>query len=306
MTVINMLGPAETTEYQALLFQSYKPYLLNCDRNNIIAVGAKDTGGIPCGLILALSAMDADGSPNENWTLLSVFVKEDQRRKGIGRSLWERLKPELQKRGCRRIRVQAVLRETVLESVDAYLTAMDFSAPEKIAKIFSFTPDSMNKGKSPFINGSLAGVFQPDERFRFLSFDELAEKHIRELEQNEGSWYPRFVSPLIGKEQFNLKCTVFAVDNENEGLAAWITGINANDNTRILYRSFFTREEYRDTPVGFFIFTQAMKNHLREFPERGGLASIPTDNDRAMRFSELFFRDSYDHISYEIESEAIL
>jgi hypothetical protein len=34
--------------------------------------------------------------------------------------------------------------------------------------------------------------------------------------------------------------------------------------------------------------------------DRGGIASIPVDNERAMRFSELFFRGAYDHISYEV------
>jgi GNAT superfamily N-acetyltransferase len=300
---VNVLNPAEAIEYQSLLFQSYRPYLSNCGRDNIIAVGAEDAGGIPCGLTLALTGMDQNGKLNEDWTLLSVFVKDTRRREGIGHSLWRRLGEELERRGCRRIRVQAVLRETALEAVEPYLSAMGFSAPERIAKIFTFSPDSMNRGKSPFVGGSLAGVFQPDERFRFLPFDELTEAHWKELEENEGGWYPLFVSPLIGKEQLNQKCTVFALDSENGRLAGWITGLNVNDNTRILYRAFFTREEYRDTPVGFFIFTQAIKNHLREFPDRGGLASIPTDNDRAMRFSTLFFRDSCDHISYEIESE---
>jgi len=297
---VHLLTPAEAFEYQTLLFQAYKPYLYNCDRENIVAVGTKDQIGMPCGLILAVTSTNEKGENNKEWVLCSIFVKEAQRRQGIGRSLWEGLRKELYKKDCREIKVQAVLREPNLEIVEAYLSAIGFPETIRIAKIFSFTSEGVKK--SPFVTGTLANAFPLNENFSFLSFNELTESQMAELEGNEGNWYPQFVSPLLGKEHFNGKCTVFAVDSIKDKIAGWITAINVNDNKRILYRSFFTREEYRDTPVGFSIFTQAIKNHLNEFHERGGLSSIPTDNEKAMRFSTLFFREAYDHISYEIES----
>lgn len=295
-----VLDTVESYKYLPLLFQAYKPYLLNCERENIIAVGAKDAEGKPCGLILAATSYDENGVINNSWILLSVFVSVKQRRKGIGRSLWEQLRNILQKKGCRELKVQSVLTEAISEVVCGYLVAMGFLVPKRIAKIFSF--DDVSIWRSPFVSGSFANAFQPDESFRYLSFDELTEEQIMELENNEGDWYPGLVNPLIGKDKINKRCTVFALDNSNNRIAGWITAIDVNENKRILYRTFFTREEYRDTPVGFFIFTQAIKNHLLAYPHRGGLSSIPTDNEKAMRFSALFFRDAYDHISYEIAS----
>lgn len=297
---LSILNPADALGYISLIFQINRPYLFRCDQENIIAVGASDETGKPCGLILALTSFGPDGKKNDSWYLASVFVHEKARRRGVGRKLWDELKKELKARGCRKIAFQTVLREERLDDMVPYFKAMGFEDPGKVAQIFAF--DNKTIEKSPFIIGTLADAFRPDSRFRFISFDRLTQEQRLELEANEDGWYPQFVSPLIGKEYRNEKCTIFAVDNENEEIAGWITALDVNDSTRILYRSFFTREEYRDTPVGFFIFIEAVKNHLKYYRDRGGLSSIPMDNDRAMRFSTLFFRDAYDHISYEIES----
>lgn len=295
---LSILNPADAYFYKSLTFQVNRPYLFRCDQENIIAVGASDEEGRPCGLMLALTVFGPEGKKSEDWHLASVFVKEDVRRRGIGRRLWDEMKKELTVRGCRKIGIQTVTREERLAEIVPYFTAIGFDEPREIAKIFAFNNKTIEK--SPFIRGTLADAFPPDPRFRYIPFDLLSQEQQAELSKNESSWYPAFVSPFIGKEQMNEKCTTFAVDNGNEKIAGWITALDVNDNTRILYRSFFTREEYRDTPVGFFIFTEAVKNHLKHYRDRGGLSSIPMDNDRAMRFSTLFFRDAYDHISYEV------
>lgn len=297
---LSILKPADTLQYIPLTFQMNRGYLTNCDKPNIIAAGAADEEGKPCGLALALSSYEPEGKISDSWFLASILVKENYRRRGIGRNLWNELKKELEARGCKQLHYQAVLREERLAELIPWSVSMGFDEPKKIAQIFAF--DNSTIERSPFIRGTLADAFRPDPRFRYISFDSLTPDQQVELSENKGGWYPSFVSPFIGKEYMNQKCTTFAVDNENNKIAGWITALDVNDNTRILYRSFFTREEYRDTPVGFFIFIEAVKNHLKYYRERGGLSSIPTDNERAMRFSTLFFRDAYDHISYEVAS----
>ena len=297
---LSILNPADAFGYIPLTFSMNRQHLLHCDRENIAAFGASDGEGGPCGLILALAVYGPDGKMSDAWYLASVFVTEAARRRGVGRELWNELKKELKARGCKQLRCQTVLKEERLAELIPYFVAMGFNEPRRIAQIFAFDDSTIEK--SPFIRGTLADAFPPDPRFRYISYDSLSREQLSELEKNEGGWYPAFVSPLIGKDQMNRKCTTFAVDNGNGKIAGWITALDVNNNTRILYRSFFTREEYRDTPVGFSVFTEAVKNHLKYYRDRGGLSSIPTDNDRAMRFSMLFFRGAYDHISYEIES----
>lgn len=282
----------QSHEWKHLTFHQYQPYLDHCDQENILAVGARDMLGIPCGLAVAVMGSD------NHWFLCSLFVKESYRRKEVGRGIWSSLSSELGLRGCETLSLQTVLRESTLDAVEPYLEAMGFQEIRRIAKVFSFNKEHIQE--SPFTKGSMASAFQAGDQFRLLTFDELSEGNLAELSANEGGWYPAFVSPLLGQEKFNRRCTTFAVDPLTDKVAGWITAIDVNSDQRILYRSFFTREEYRDTPVGFFLFVEAIKNHLNYYMDRGGIASIPTDNDRAMRFTDLFFRNAVDHISYEI------
>lgn len=296
-----LLGKESAPAYVPLVFRSYREYLLHCGQDNIAAIGAENAEGEPIGLALALTVFDNDGKLGTNWTLLSLFVREDQRRKGVGRKLWERMKEELTLSDCRCLRLQGVFRENTAEGLGNFLEAVGFARTERIAKIFGFSQESIRQ--SVFVKGAMAENFNPDERFSFRTFAELTEANLAEITENAGEWYPAFVNPLIGKEKYNDKCTLFAVDPKTEQIAGWITVLNVNNDTRLLYRTFFTRESYRNTPVGFHLFTEAIKNNLIYYPERCGLSSIPMDNEKAMRFSELFFRNAVDYISYEIRSE---
>lgn len=303
-TIAALQDPPKAQEWVHLTFQQYRPYLDHCDQENILVVGARDTLGIPCGLAVAVAQSSSASAatnfedPDSKWFLCSLFVKESHRRMGVGRSLWSSLSSELGKRGCDKLSLQIVLRENTLDAVEPFLGAMGFQEIRRIAKVFSFNKEHIQE--SPFTKGAMANVFRAGDQFRLLTFDELSEANLAELEANEGGWYPAFVSPLLGQQKFNQRCTTFAVDPQTEKVAGWITAIDVNQDQRILYRSFFTREEYRDTPVGFFLFVEAIKNHLNYYMDRGGIASIPVDNDRAMRFTDLFFRNAVDHISFEI------
>ena len=300
---IKIFRPAQehAESFDHLLFRSFRPYLLHCGQRNIVAVAAETEGGEPCGLGLALTVFDRDGTLREEWTLLSIFVSENCRKKGVGTRIWEEMRNDLASAGCRHLQFQSVLRETTADAVGGFLSSIGFSEPKRIARIFGFSTESIQR--SVFVKGSMAENFKPDEGFSFRTFDGLTAKNLAEIEANEGEWYPPFVNPLIGREQYNDKCTLFAVDPLTERVAGWITVLNVNNNTRLLYRTFFTRAAYRNTPVGFHLFTEAIKNNLKYYPERCGLSSIPTGNEKAMRFSELFFKDAVDYISHEISAE---
>lgn len=301
--MIERVTPEQSEEFSSLTLSSYRPYLTHCNQENILAIGVRDEAGTACGLSLAMTHFN-EGAQNANWVFCSLYVVPGMRRQGIGRELWIATEEELRKRGCQSLTLQTVLRDHVLETVNPYLVAMGFSKPEKLAKIFSFSKEKIQE--SPFTRGSLQEAFNQDHRFAIRSFEELSEANRKELKANEGQWYPPFVSPFIGERQINPKCTLFAIDPQKEKVAGWITALDVNHNTRILYRSFFTREDYRDTQIGFLLFIEAIKRHLTYFMDRGGIASIPVDNERAMRFSNLFFREAYDHISYEVTAKIFL
>jgi len=303
MVEVKLLTPSEALEYKNLTLKKYRGCLFHCNKENVIAVGAYSSREEPIGLTLAYGVPKEEGSEGsgkaiKEWTLCSVYVKDGHRKQGIGRELWKVLVNELKLRGAERLLFQAVLREAPERELSSYFVNMGFETPNRIAKIFHYSCDKIME--SPFVKASLDQTFKQDERFRFISPKELSGEALTELRENKGSWYPDFVSPFIGWDSFNKDCTVFAIDRENGKVAAWITAMNVNQGTYILYRTFFTREEYRDTPIGFHIFSEAVRKHLTLYPDRKILSSVPVDNERSMRFNELFFRGTYDHISYEV------
>ncbi len=303
MVEVKLLTPSEALEYKNLTLKKYRGCLFHCNKENVIAVGAFSSQEGPFGLALAYGVPGEEGSEGlgkaiKEWVLCSVYVKDGYRKQGIGRELWKLLADELKLRGAERLLFQAVLREAPERELCSYLLNMGFEAPNKIAKIFHYSCDKIME--SPFVKASLDETFKQEERFRFVSPKELSGEALTELRENKGGWYPEFVSPFIGWDSFNEDCTVFAIDSQNGKVAAWITAMDVNQHTYILYRTFFTREEYRDTPIGFHIFSEAVRKHLTLYPGRKVLSSVPIDNERSMRFNELFFRGTYDHISYEV------
>lgn len=300
---VKLLTPAEGLEYRKLSLNKYQGCLFNCNKENVVAIGASSSQEEPIGLALAYGFPGEEGSEGsgksiKEWTLCSIYVKDGHRKHGTGRKLWELMANELKHRGAERLLFQAVLREAPERELSSYFVNMGFEKPNKIAKIFNYSCDRIME--SPFVKASLDNAFKQEERFRFISPEALSGEALTELRENKGSWYPEFVSPFIGWDSFNKDCTVFAIDRENGKVAAWITAMNVNQDTYILYRTFFAREEYRDTPIGFHIFSEAVRKHLTLYPDRNVLSSVPVDNERSMRFNELFFRGTYDHISYEV------
>lgn len=292
---VKILEQGEAFRFFGLTLSKFRAHLLRCEAENVVAVGAFENE-IPCGLAVAFADKIREKT-DPIWKLESLFVKSNYRRRGAGRKMWDLVSGELESRGCKRLVFQGVLREEAGELLSRFFLKLEESTVEKITEIYRF--DQSNIMKSPFVKGAKAGVFQPPARFLLISWKNLNEEYRKELEANEGGWYPEFVSPRIGQESINEKCTVFAVDTEQKKIAGWVTVLNVNNGKNLLYRTFFTRVDYRMTQVGFHIFVEAVKNHLDYYMERGGLSSVPLDNHRALRFSRLFFRGAYQHISYE-------
>lgn len=306
MTEIKLLSTIEGFEYRKLSLKKYQRYLFNCDKENVIALGASSGEGKPLGLALAF-AIGEDGAPvnqSTDWVLCSIYVKEMHRGQGLGRGLWEALSEELKRRGARHVSFQSVLREIAEKDLTAFFEAAGFQKPKRVAKIFSYSSEKALG--SSFVRASKEGILGQGGKFQMVSPKELPAKALEEMKENEGDWYPEFVSPFIGWGHISEDCTVFAIDSMTGKVAAWLTAMDVNDGTYLLYRTFFTREEYRDTAIGLYTFSEAVRRHFALCPEKMALASIPLDNERSMRFNELFFQGTQEHVSYEISTEYFL
>ena len=311
MTEITLLTPDEVFEYRNLTLKQYQRLLFTCNNGNVIAVGASEEGK-PLGLILVCrrgkaDVQNQDGAQEQDsdqWYLCSVFIKEAYRSQGIGRKLWEALIGALASRGAGRISFQSVLREGAEKSLTGFYAAVGFAKSERIAKIFSYSAEKTLE--SSFVKACREETIKEEGRFRMVSPKEIPEEALCDMRKNEGNWYPAFVSPFIGWNEINHDCTVFAIDRVSGKTAAWITAMDVNNGSYLLYRTFFTREAFRDTSIGLYIFSEAIRRFYAFCPEKKALASIPMDNEKSMRFNELFFQGAHDHISYEISAEYIL
>jgi GNAT superfamily N-acetyltransferase len=311
MTEITFLTQDEAFEYRNLTLTQYQRVLFTCGNENVIAVGASEEGK-PLGLILACRRGKTDTQNHDpsqghglaQWYLCSIFIKEDHRAQGIGKKLWEAFVEALASRGARKISFQSVLREETEKSLVGFFAAVGFEKPKRIAKIFSYSGEKTLE--SSFVKACSQETIQAEGRFRMVSPKEISEEALCDMRENEGDWYPGFVSPFIGWNQLNHECTVFAIDSVSGKTAAWITALDVNNGAYLLYRTFFTREEFRNTSIGFYIFSEAIRRFYTCCPEKKALASIPMDNEKSMRFNELFFQGAHDHISYEISAEYFL
>lgn len=292
---IKVLCPQNAFQFMSLTLSKFQAYLFQCGNGNVVAVGAlKD--GLPVGLAIAVTNRLGE-KLDPIWSLTSFFVSSTHRGQGAGSGIWQKLSSQVESKGCKRLTFQGILKEKEGESFGGFFQKYQECKVEKIAQIYTY--DKTNVIKSPFVKGAMAGVFQPPNGFDLISWDGLNIEYKDELKANEGNWYPDFVSPLIGNDKMNEKCTVFAVDNEEKKIAGWITVLDVNVEKDLLYRTFFARAEYRTTQIGFHLMVEAVKNHLQNYEDRRGLSSIPLDNEHALRFSRLFFRKTYSRISYE-------
>ncbi|MDD3169015.1 MAG: GNAT family N-acetyltransferase [Eubacteriales bacterium] len=310
MTEIIFLTQEDAFEYRNLTLKQYQGVLFTCGKENVIAVGASEEGK-PLGLILAcrrgkLGPQNDDPAQEHTpgqWQLCSIFIKEDSRAQCIGKKLWEALAGALASRGAWKISFQSVLREETERSLAGFFVAVGFQKPERIAKIFSYSGEKTLE--SSFVKACRKETRKEEGRFQMISPREISEEVLSELRKNEGNWYPAFVSPFIGWNQMNQECTVFAIDSVSGKMAAWITAMDVNNGDYLLYRTFFAREEFRGTSIGFYIFSEAIRRFYAFCPEKKALASIPMDNEKSMRFNELFFQGAHDHVSFEISAEYI-
>lgn len=311
MTEITFLTQDEAFEYRSLTLKQYQRTLFTCNNENIIALGASEEGK-PLGLLLACRRGMADAQNHDHvqghdlgqWFLCSIFIKEDYRAQGLGKKLWEALVGALTLQGACKISFQSVLREDTEKNLTGFFTAVGFEKPERIAKIFSYSGEKTLE--SSFVKACRKETIQEEGRFRMISPKEISEEALSDIRKNEGNWYPPFVSPLIGWDVMNNECTVFAIDSVSGKTAAWITAMDVNNGAYLLYRTFFTREEFRGTSIGLYIFSEAIRRFYAFCPEKKALASVPMDNEKSMRFNELFFQGAHDHVSYEISAEYIL
>lgn len=269
--------------------------LITKSSNNVIAFGA-DYDSEPCGLIVAESVKDEKNI----WAIRSLFVKKQFRRKGAGTALVKKTLEELKQKNCKTLIFKAITSQKSIDELSALLIPLGFSPLEKLTTVYKFNAKDLIQS-SKFIKAASAGLFKLPEKIHILSIDKVDSKLISELKEKSTIDYPEELSPFANEYNLKTDLSYFALTDKNE-IVGWLTAFSSEGNI-ILYRSFFVKEEYRKTAVGFFLFNEAVKNHAAKHPDNACLFAIARDNFHAERFVLSYFKGTnYEHKKYEFKT----
>lgn len=297
---INCITDDEALLYLKFTTKKYRQILMCCQRPNVIAVGVK-AGGEPCGLLLAVYEPRNKLKEPETWWLLSFFIARKKRRCGLGGAAWDKAVEEIRKNGGTGLGFQCVLAQEEYEELSSFLKKRcQQTIIHTMATIFRLNAEEV--GKSNFGKSCENGAFQIESQFCVLSFDEMSRAQKELLKNGEAQWYPENLSPFIMEAQRDDACTIFASDGQGGEIVGWINVPAVNGGRDMLYRSFFTKPEYRKTKLGFYLLTISIRRHLERYRDRGVLFAVAEDNPRMERYVRRLFREVQMKISYECES----
>ncbi len=130
-----------------------------------------------------------------------------------------------------------------------------------------------------------------------VSSKELPKEALEEMQKNEG-----VVSPVcksfyrLGQHQRGL---YGICPGPISGKVAAGSPPGVNDGGYILFRTFLKGRNTGIRRLGFTNF-RSSKKKLCLSRIKKALASVPSDNERSMRLTKLFFQGKQHHVSYEI------
>ncbi|MDQ5984020.1 MAG: hypothetical protein RUMPE_01049 [Eubacteriales bacterium SKADARSKE-1] len=270
----------------------YEKFILNNTiGQNTLAFGAK-AGEFACGIILA----EKSEEEIDQWDIKVFFISQIFRYQSIGPALIKLLINTLKEKGCKKIIFQAVTSKKSIDELGRFLYKYGFSKPELLTVIYRFNPDVLLKNNS-FVKSAYTSIFTCPKNVKIVSINEIDPPLLDKIKNNETLHFPDNLSPFANEHDLSATNTWFAITDQNE-IVGWITGLSAPGDI-ILYRSFFVREDYRNSALGFFIINKAIKFHAEQYKNKQALCAIAIDNEKTLKFLSLYFKNLYEHKKYE-------
>lgn len=277
----------------------YEKFVLNnIISQNTLAFGARE-GELPCGIILAQKSE----KEIKQWDIKVFFISQIFRHQGIGSDLIKILMNALSEKGCKKIVFQAVTSKKSIDELRKFLLHYGFSEPEILTVIYKFNPDVLLKNNS-FVQSAYSSIFTCPKNVKIVSINEIDPHLLDKIKNNKALNFPDNLSPFANEHDLLNTNSMFAINGQKE-IVGWITGLSAPGNI-ILYRSFFVREDYRNSALGFFIINKAVKNHSQNYKNKEALCAIAVDNEKTLKFLSLYFKNLYEHKKYEFSTSTDL
>ena len=292
--LIEKLNYSNVTNYEKYLF-SLSIEEINMNNEGLIAYGAK-YNNIPCGAIFG----ELSESDKTVCDIKSFFVSSLFRKNGVGTELLNILKNEAIKLSVEKIIFKAITSEENINLINDFFSKRGFSKVELLTAVYRFTPETIIKNNQ-FVRLLSKSNFKLPEKVKILPIKDVNPILLEKVRKKQGINYPENLSPFANEFDLKEKCTFFAVYDDKE-IVGWMTGFEAPGNI-ILYRTLFVREDYRQSALGYFIFSECIKYHRSNHMNKKALCAIGLNNEKADRFVSLYFKDMYDHKKYEFQTE---
>lgn len=275
----------------------YEQFLIdrmNLQNEEVLAYGAKYEN-VPCGAILARIKQNCGVKECE---VTSFFVLTLFRRKGVGTELLNAIKNKLKELNIKETKVNAVTSKKNIELLENFLTKRGFSKAKLLTEVYLFDPKVFKK-ENKLIQSILNSDFELPEKVELLPKNKVRKELLEKVRKKEGIDYPDVLSPFANEFNLDDECTQFAVYDDKE-IVGWLTALRTPENA-ILYRSFFVREDYRKSALGYFIFNSIIKLYPEKYMDKKFLYALPLDNVRIQKFTFFYFKDLYESKKYEFE-----
>lgn len=284
MISVEVLNPSKCEAYKHCLKEDFPG-----NNQNIIVFGAR-FNKIACGAIFAqLKGI-------EECCIKSFFVLPLFRRRGAGTALLKALKEKIQQLGIKKVTVQAITSKENIDLLNDFLTKRGFLEAEILTEVYTFDPKKIVENSS-FVRQISRTPSKWPKNVAIRPQNQVNEFLLKELKKRENIDYPSVLSPFANEFDLIDECTQFAIFNGKE-IVGWITGLKAPGNM-ILYRSLFAREDFRKSALGYFLFNEAIRIHVKKHIDKKFLFAVDVNNTRTQRFFASYFKDLYESKKFE-------
>lgn len=283
---VEALNPSNFEAYKHCLKEDFPK-----NDQSIIAFGAR-FNKFACGAIFAQL------KGNEECCIKSFFVLPLFRRRGAGTALLKALNEKLKQLGIKKVTVQAITSKENIDLLNDFLTKRGFLEAEILTVVYTFGPKKIVENSS-FARQIASTHSKWPKNVAISPQNQVSEVFLQELKQRENIDYPSVLSPFANEFDLIDECTQFAIFDEKE-IVGWITGLKAPGNM-ILYRSLFVLEDFRKSALGYFLFNEAIRTHVKNYPDKKIIFAVDMNNTRTQKFFASYFKDLYESKKFEFQ-----
>ncbi|MFT9846679.1 GNAT family N-acetyltransferase [Aneurinibacillus sp. REN35] len=237
--------------------------------SSCVALGAVRSGK-PIGVIVVELRPHFEAA-----NLLSLFVIEEERRKGIGQKLVRDAEKILEKNGCKKLYVEFIGAASEPEE-GLFLSSCGFDLTTPGIYMYSGPLNSYEKEK-------WYAVTNPHQSFSVENFKNMSKGERAVIERGREIWYPDILYPFFEEESIDPDLSLLLRYKNN--MIGWMI-MEPFDADTILFKSMFMKKPHQGMGRGFLLAMDAIRNLLHHSHYKNGIVFIESSNKSMMKLAK--------------------